>query len=218
MSTATPAELQRLIADAFDRQGWEYDLTLGRNLVEEIERAGGVDAGALARRLPAEFIERNRTTRAHAAAAIERAVGGRSVKREESATTLVFADNRRYEVRLARGAQITNSNLNVGEGTLVSVEARRDNVMAAIEAVLRAGLAGNWNAEAAGHLAEVVDGRDDIDFEDVREITADVVIAEQPKQDKVKELLNEIAVSGVGGALSTGITTGLGELLGQLPL
>jgi hypothetical protein len=220
MTPTTPEEMQRLLAHAFDRQGWEYDLTLGRTLLAEIERAGGVDADALARQVPTLFIERNHTSRPNVAAVIERAVGGRSVKRGEGATTLVFADNRRYEVRLARGAQITNSNLNLGDGTQVNInlEASKEDVMAAIEVILRAGLTGEWNEDAARELASVIESRNDVDFEDVREITAEVVEVEEPTQGKVKALLGKIAVSGLGGALGTGISSGLGEMLGQLPM
>jgi hypothetical protein len=220
MSETTPARMQRLIADAFDKQGWEYDLTLGPTLVAEIEHEGTVDAERLVRRVPAAFIERNRTTRSTVAAVIDRAVGGHSLKRDEAVTTLVFADNRRYEVRLGRGAQIHNSNLNVGEGMQVNVDlkAREDDILAAVESILRAALAGDWNEEAARDLASVIDSRDDIDLDDVRELAAEVVQTEQPKQGRVKALLGKIAVSGLGGALGTGLSAGLGTLLTQLPI
>lgn len=74
------------------------------------------------------------------------------------------------------------------------------------------------NADAARDLASVIDEREDIDVDDVREITTDVVNAEQPQQGRVRTMLNQIAVSGLGGALSTGISLGLGELIGQLPM
>jgi hypothetical protein len=219
MTKATPAEMQRLIADAFDRQGWEYDLTLGRTLVAEIERAGGVDAEALARHVPAAFIERNRTSRSSVAAAIERAVGDRQVKPEAAQATVVINDNR-YQVNVSGASQISNSRLNVGDGTQINVDvnASKENVLAAIEALLRSGLTDAWNADAARDLASVIDQRDDIDVEDVREITTEVVKAERPKQGRVRTMLNEIAVSGLGGALSTGISSGLGEFIAQLPI
>jgi hypothetical protein len=207
MTDSTPSELQRLVAGEFDRQRWEYDLTIGQTLLAEIERSGEVNAARLAERLPAEFFHRNRTSRENVVAAIERAVGGRSPKRREAAATLVFADNRRYEVKLGRGAQINNN-----------LEASKEDVLAAVEAMLGAGLAGDWNQDAARDLAAVIESRDDLDFDDVREITAEVVRAEQPKQGRVKELLGKIATGGLGGALGTGISTGLGELIGQLPM
>lgn len=221
MSDATPSELQRLIAAEFDQQRWEYDLNVGDSLVAEIERTGDVVPDKLVQRLPAAFFQRNRTTRELVAAAITRAVGGRTPKRPEEPvqSTLVFDNSRHYEVTLGKGAQITNSQLNVGEGTQinVSVQASRDDVLAAVEALLRAGLAGDWNDDAARELATVLGGRDDIGYEDVQEITAEVVRTEQPRQGHVKELLWKIATSGLGGALATGISAGAGELIHLLP-
>jgi hypothetical protein len=221
MTDTTPAELQRLIAAEFDRQRWEYDLSVGETIVAEIERAGDVPPDKLTQRLPPEFFQRNRTSRDLVAAAIGRAVGGRTPKRPEPThSTLVFENSRHYEVTLGKGAQITNSQLNVGEGTQinVSVQANKDEVLAAVEALLRAGLAGDWNNDAARELATVIDSRDDIGYENVQEITAEVVQAEQPKQGRVKELLLKIATGGIGGALGTGISAGAGKLIQQLPI
>jgi hypothetical protein len=221
MSDASPAELQRLIAAEFDRQRWEYDLSVGEHIVAEIERAGEVIPDKLAQRLPTEFFQRNRTSRDLVAAAIRRAVGGRTPKPSEPVlSTLVFDNSRHYEVKLGKGAQITNSQLNVGEGTQinVSVQASKDDVLAAVEALLRAGLVGDWNNDAARELATVLDSRDDIGYEDVQKITAEVVRAEQPKQGRVKELLLKIASGGLGGALATGISAGAGELIPLLPI
>lgn len=221
MTGATPSELQRLIAAEFDRQRWEYDLSVGESIVAEIERAGEVAADQLVQRLPPEFFQRNRTSRDLVAAAIGRAIGGRRPKRPQPThSTLVFDNRRHYEITLGKSAQITNSQLNVGEGTQinVSVQANKDDVLAAVEALLRAGLAGDWNNDAARELATVIDRRDDIGYEDVQEITAEVVQVEQPKQGRVRELMTKIAVGGIGGALGTGISAGAGEILQQLPI
>ena len=220
MTDTTPSELQRLIAAEFDRRRWEYDLDVGPKLVAEIERSGGVDADQLARLLPAEFFHRNQTTRANVAGALERAVGGRTPKRGAAGATLVFADNRRYELKIGKGTQISNSPINVGTGTQfnVSLDASKTDLLGAVEAVIRAGLAGDWNADAARELADVIDGRGDIDYDDVREITAAVAKAEQPKQGRVKKFLTDIAVGGLGGTLGTGVSAGLGEVMNQLPM
>lgn len=221
MSDTSPSELQRLIAAEFDRQHWEYDLSVGDSLVAEIERTGEVVPDKLVQGLPAAFFQRNRTSRELVASAIGRAVGGRTPKRPEAPAhqTLVFDNSRHYEVKLGKGAQITNSHLNVGEGTQinVSVQASKDDVLAAVEALLRAGLAGDWNVGAAHELATVIDGRGDVGYEEVQSVTAEVVQADQPKQGRVKELLLKIATSGLGGALATGISAGAGELIHQLP-
>jgi hypothetical protein len=222
MSDASPSELRRLIAAEFDRQRWEYDLSIGDSIVAEIARAGEVAPERLAERIPAEFFQRNRTSRELVADAIGRAVGGRTPKRTEEPAhrTLVFDNSRHYDVKIGKGAQITNSPLNVGEGTQtnVSVQASRDDVLSAVEALLLGGLVGDWNDGAAHDLAGVIDRRDDVSYEDVQEITAAVIQTEQPKQGRVKELMTKIAVGGFGGALATGISAGAGELIHQLPV
>lgn len=220
MTDTTPSELQRLIAAEFDRRRWEYGLDVGPKLVAEIERSGDVNANKLVRVLPPEFFHRNQTNRDIVAGAIERAVSGRTPKREAAGATLVFEDNRRYELKIGKRAHVTNSPINVGSGTQlnVSVDASKRELLGAVEAVIRAGIAGDWNADAARELADVIDGRADIDYDDVRQITAEVAKAEQPKQGRVKKFLTDIAVGGLGGALGTGISAGLGEVIHQLPM
>jgi hypothetical protein len=221
VSDAAPSELQRLIAAEFDRQRWEYDLGVGESIVAEIERTGEVIPDQLVQRLPAAFFRRNCTSRDLVASAIGRAVGGRTPKRPEEPAqrTLIFDNSRHYDVKLGTGAQITNSQLNVGEGTQinVSVQGSKEDVLAAVEALLRAGLAGDWNIDAARELATVIDSRDDVGYEEVQAVTAEVVQDDQPKQGRVKELLLKITTSGLGGALATGISAGAGELIHQLP-
>lgn len=219
MTDATPAELQQLIAAEFDRRRWEYDLTIGRQLVAEIERRGAIDARGLVQKIPTEFLHRNHTNRDTVAAALERAIGGLTPKRDPAFASLVINDNR-YQVNISGGSKIENSKLNVGEGTQINVDvhASRDDVLTAVEAILRAGLAEEWNADAARDLANVIDARDDVDFEDVRAITTEVIDAEKPPRGRVKALLEKIALSGLGGALATGISAGAGEVISQLPL
>jgi hypothetical protein len=219
VSDTTPAAMQRLIAAEFERHGWDYDLSVGRAIVEAAEERGGVVGTELAAKVSAEFLARHRTTREDVASAIDSAIGGRQVKREAAQATVVINDNR-YQVNLSGGSQIEDSKLNIGDGTQINVDvkASKENILAAVEALVRSGLADSWNTGAARDLATVIDQRDDIDVEDVREITTEVVKAEQPKQGRVRTMLNAIAVSGLAGALSTGISSGLGELIGQLPL
>jgi hypothetical protein len=217
MSDTTPAAMQRLLAAEFERQGWDYDLSVGRDIVEEAERRGEVDGAALAKRVSVEFLARTGASREDVADAIDSAIGGRHLTREPD-QALVINDNR-YQVNLTGNSQINNSKLNVGDGTQINVDvnASKDNVLAAVAALLRSGLSEAWNGDAARDLASVIDGREDIGLNDVREITAEVVKADQPTQGKVKTLLGKIAVSGLGGALGTGLSAGLGELLTQLP-
>jgi hypothetical protein len=219
MSTATPAEFQRLIATAFDSQGWEYDLAVGRQLVDAVRKQRGVDATRLVGVLPGTFFERNRVSKSVVATVIERALVGQSLREESRMpTTIVIAGNN-YQVNVGEGASIVNSNLNLGEGTQIvaSSDADKQDVLLAVEAIVRAGLAGDWNDEAAKELAALVDSRSDLDYEDVQKVASDLVKAEQPSKQHVKDFLTRIATSGLAGALATGITTGVGEAVTHLP-
>jgi len=220
VSDTTPAAMQRLLAAEFERHGWEYDLAVGREIVEEIERQGDVNGGELAKSISAEFLARTRASREEIADAIEHAIGGRTPKRDDHAMTTVVINDNRYQVNLGRGAQITDSKLNIGPGTQINVDvhASKDEVLGAVEAILRAGLAGSWNEDAARDLAALIDSRDDVNVDDVREITTEVVRAEAPRQSRARQLLYRIAAGGVGGALGTGISAGVGEIISQLPL
>jgi hypothetical protein len=219
MTEATPAGLQRLIATTFDAQGWEYDLSVGSQLVEAIQKQGGVDSAKLVRILPAAFFERNRVSKDLVSKVIERAIGGITLKEEGRVVTTIVIGGNNYQLNVGAGASIVNSNLNVGEGTQIvaTADADKQDVLLAVEAIVRAGLAGDWNDEAAKELAALVDSRSDLDYEDVQKVAAEVVKAEQPDKQRVKDLLTRIATSGLAGALATGITTGVGQAITHLP-
>jgi hypothetical protein len=211
-----------MIAATFDSQGWQYDLATGPQLVEDIREHGGVDGERLARSLPAAFFERNRVPRDLVATVLERALGGRTLSEEDvgmPTTTIVIGGNN-YQLTVGAGASVVNSNLNVGDGTQIaaSADAAKEEVLLAIEAIIRAGLADDWNEDAARELAKVVDQRSDLDYEDVQTLASEVVRADQPARERVKSFLNRIAASGLGGALATGITAGVGEALTHLPM
>jgi hypothetical protein len=218
VTETTPAEAQRLLAAEFERQGWEYDLTVGREIAQRAERSGVVDAAGLARLAPREFLDRNSATREDIAGAIERALGGRAVRKDERPTSIVI-NNQTYQVDLA-GAQITRSNMNIGPGTQVNVDASggKEDVLTAVATVVAAGLAGDWNAEAVRELGAAVAARDDIAVEDIEQATADAVEAQQPNQGRVREMLRQIAVSGAAGLLTTGVSAALGGVLPHLPI
>jgi hypothetical protein len=133
-------------------------------------------------------------------------------------TTIVIGGNN-YQVNVGAGASVVNTNLNVGEGTqiIASAVADKQDVLLAVEAIVRAGLAGDWNKDAAKELASVVSDRSDLDYEDVQTVVSEVVKAEQPTKQRAKDLLGRIAASGLGGALATGITAGVGEAITHLP-
>lgn len=214
MSDFTPAEAERRLAVEFEREGWEYDLVLGRSIVEGAERQGSVDSASLARLVPAAFLDRYDATREDVAVVIAHALGEDArVGRGDESTSLVI-NNQTYNVSLG-GAQLTHSNLNIGPGTQINVNAsaRKDEVLAAVVAIVAAGLAGDWNLEAARELAAAVDARDDITLQDIEHATREAAETEQLDKGRIRDLLERIAVSGVGGALATGIVAVLGGLL-----
>jgi hypothetical protein len=211
---ATPAELQRRIAAEFDKQGWEYALGIGPDLVALTEGRGPIDAETVAAAVPQEFLQNNGTRREDVAAAIQRAIGGLSVRRDTVATSLVINDNR-YQVNLEAGSRIVASNINVGDGTQLNIDASatKSDVLSGVEVLLRAGLNGKLNVEAARELGELINGRSDISLEDIQRVTVDVVEAEKPKMERLKEFLNEIAIQALGGAMGTGIAAAIGSLM-----
>src|SRR5687767_11534196 len=108
MTATTPAELQQLLAATFDAQGWEYDLMIGRRLVEAIRSQGGVDAERLVQTLPGAFFQRNRVSKDLVAAVIERAIGGRTVEEEARVPTTLVIGGNYYQVNVGAGASIVN--------------------------------------------------------------------------------------------------------------
>ena len=134
-------------------------------------------------------------------------------------TTIVIGGNN-YQMNIGERASVIDSNLNVGEGAqiIASAAADKQDVLLAVEAIVRAGLAGEWNEEAAEDLATVISDRSDLDYEDVQRVASEVMKAERPTKLRAKELLARIAASGLGGALATGLTAGLGEAIRYLPL
>ena len=217
MITATPAVLQRKLGAEFSRRRWQYDPDVVGDLIEQIERTGAIDPPALARRVPRLFREGNDATVEDLTDAIATAIGDRTPTAEKVGVTLVFEDHSR-NLTLAGNARITGGNVNVG-GTqiVVSTNAPKEEILAGVAALVRAAVSSEWNADAARELTEVVDARDDVDYGDVHVVTVEVLEEDPPKQSRAKEMLAQIATSGVGGAVSTGITAGIGELLGQLP-
>jgi hypothetical protein len=64
----------------------------------------------------------------------------------------------------------------------------------------------------------VIQDREDIDLDDVRETTAEVLSLEQPSPSRAREMVEKIATAGLGGAFGTGITAALGHLIANPPL
>jgi hypothetical protein len=145
--------------------------------------------------LPAERLERNGATRDQVAAAIGRAIGGYTPRAAEGApVTLIFQSDNRYQLNLAEGAQISDSQVNVG-GTQINVRADspKEDVMSGVAELVRAGLRENWNPDAARELGEVVEAREDVTLEDVESVTEKVIAEESPEPERAKGMLRKIA-------------------------
>lgn len=220
MTDASPSELQHLLAVEFEQRGWEYDLDTARSTVDEAVRRGAVDAEALAARVSMVFLRRNRTDRDALARAIESAIGGRIPAPEQSAAVTLFAqDNRQYHLSMGPGAQITGSDVNVG-GTRINIHpgADADELLDGVRALVRAGLTGDWDADAASALSRALQGRADIESTDVERVTGEVVKEEAVTQGRARDFMSKVAASGLGGVLSQGIIAGGAEVLPLLPL
>lgn len=218
MTDVAPARMQSLLAAEFERQGWEWDLAVGREIVLEIERRGKVEAKSLAKLVPAAYLARNGTDRQEIAEAIENVLGDASPAPEPATTTLIIGGTH-HTLTMTAGASIVGGHVNVG-GTQINIEAdtSKQQVLDAVATLVRAGLADDWNAEAATALSQAIGARDDIGFEDVQKVTGEVVSSEAPQQGRARAFLTKVAAGGLGGALGTGISAGVGEVLTQLPI
>lgn len=206
------AELQRRLATEFEQQGWPYEHAFAPALFEHMERLGTADGATLAQHVSADFLDRHRITREHMGRVLDKAIGGQTLERDApTATTLVFTDNR-YSIQIGDHSPITNSTLNTGNQITVQASASKDDLLAAVSALVLGGLSDDWNDDAAQQLAQVIDGRDDITIEDVRDAARDAAEAAQAEPTKVKALLTRISVGATSGALGTGIVAALGAL------
>jgi hypothetical protein len=217
VSEATPAELQALLAGEFESRGWEYDMTVGADLVGEVERRRAVDPATLAAKVSGTWLARNGATREELTAAIERAIGGRVPRVADGAPVTLILNDNRYQLNMAEGAQIAGSQVNVG-GTQINVRADspKEDVMAGVAELVRAGLRDQWNPQAAGDLAGLVASRGDVTVEDVEAAVQEVVAEESPDPERAKGMLRKIAEQGLGGALAVGIVKALALALGAL--
>jgi len=214
VSDATVAQLQQLLMTEFESRGWDYDLTVGAEIVRHAEQDNPIDAPALAASVSNTWLERNGATREDVVESIERAIGARTLRVERPPATILNVDNRSYSLGMGPGAQIANSQLNVG-GTQVNVrvDAAREDVLAGVAALVRAGFAGSWNPEAARDLSQLINSRSDIGLADIEAVATEVARTEPNERTRLRRILESIATQGLSGALATGITTVIGSLL-----
>lgn len=218
MTDTDPREVLRLVAAEFDRRGWEYDLTIGKTILADIERLGHVDAHSIAGQLPRSFFHRHATTHEVVETVIDRTIGQVRLQRNASPGQVsIVTDNRTYHFNIA--GNVSDANINVGEGQQVNITTSADKpeILRAVEVLVLGALAGDWNAEAARELAATVDARDDVTVADVHKLTVALISNQHPKRQAVLGLARDIVAAGVGGALGTGIAAAVAQVVGQLP-
>lgn len=218
MTATDPSEVLRLVAAEFDRRGWEYDLTIGKAILADIQRVGQVDAHSIARGLPGSFYHRQGTTHEVVETAIDRSIGHVRLRRTDSSSEVsIVTDNRSFNFKIA--GNVSGTNINVGDGDQVNVTATADKpqVLRAVEVLILGALAGDWNPEAARELAAEVEARDDVTVADIHELTVAAISAQRPKRDAVRRFARDVLAAGCGGALGTGLATGVAQVVGHLP-
>jgi hypothetical protein len=208
---ARRAELQRRLAGEFANQGWPYDHEVGPAILDELERRGTADGAALVGQVAGYYLERHGITREQMASVLDRALGGERVQPSAPAVTTLVVNDNRHSIQIT-DSTVRDSQLNTGQQLVVNTGGEKPEVLAAVAALIRGGLVGEWNEDAARDLAEVIDQRDDITVEDVREIAKEVAEEEGAEPGKVKVLIERIATGAISGALGTGISAGLGGL------
>jgi hypothetical protein len=216
MADGNAQELQRLLADEFGRQGWDYDLSVGPNLVKEIDAAGKVDPDRLAETIPSTFLQKNDATRQAVAAAIRNAVGGNTLIAESPTIMTLVVHGNNYSLTLGEGATIGGHVNVVGTQIVVEESAPKQHVLDAIAALIRAGLTDGLNGDAARALGDAIAARDDIDMVDIERTTLNVVKADAPPVERVRTLLASLGTQAVAGALGLGMASGIGQALPYL--
>lgn len=215
------AELEAMLAEEFGAQGWDYSLGISRALAGGLIEGSPVNPTALAMRVSAGDLERIGIGREDLTAAIERSIGTYLIaERPAPQSITVTINDQRYQLHVSGSARVEGSYLNFG-GTQVNidvdVDVSRDQVMAGVEALLRAGLAGEWDPAAAEALAQVISTRGDLSAEEISTLTQEVGKAERPEPGRIRALLEKVAVGAATSTLGQGLTAGLGLLLQNPP-
>ncbi|MFL5833456.1 MAG: hypothetical protein ACJ76B_05710 [Solirubrobacterales bacterium] len=220
MKELPAAELEAMLAEEFGAQGWDYSLGVSRALAGGLAEGSPVDPTALAERVSTGDLKRIGIERDDLVVAIERSVGAYCVAtRPTSQSVSITINDQRYQLHVSDSARVEGSYLNLG-GTQVNVDidVSRDQVLAGVEALLRAGLAGEWDPAAAEALGEVISARGDLSANEISALTQEVGKVERPDPGRIRALLEKVAVGAASSTLSSGLTTGLGLLLQNPPL
>jgi hypothetical protein len=205
-------ELQRRLAAEFESRGWDYDLATVPAILDELEQKGSANPTRLAEAVSSDFLARNRATRGEVADVIAIAIADRTVQRGVGGAVQITINDHSHSINVGPAAHVSGTSLNTGSQVAIHGASPKDDVLDAVATLVTAGLRGDWNVEAAEELGHVVEARADVDYEDVRQRA--LVASEHLGTDiaRAKSLLEQIAVSGLGGALGTGIVAALGAI------
>ena len=219
----TRAQMRSRLASEWEAMGWEWDLQIGGLILDRVAAGGSVDPQAIAATLPSSYMSRYGSDRKQLAEVIERAIGGQSIEADPAkaqSTVIINGDTYNLSVELSGEAKIENSPINVGSGPQVNIDidATREAVFTGIEALLHAGLAGSWDANAAQALGKVIEERGDLNAEEISTFTQEVGKIEKPDPGRLRALLEQVAVGAATSTLGQGLTAGLGLLLQNPPL
>jgi len=219
----TRGRMRAALAAEWEANGWEWDMQIGAFILDRVAADGRVNPEAIAATLPSSYMSRYGSDRESLAEAIERAIGGESIEADPvgaSSTVIINGDTYNLSFALSEGAKIENSPIKVGPGaqTNINIDASREAVFAGIEALLRSGLAGSWDEEAARALSGVIEERGDLSAEQISEFTQEVGRTADPEPGRVRALLEKVAVGAATSTLGQGLAAGLGLLLQNPPL
>lgn len=218
----TRGRMRAALAAEWEANGWEWDMQIGGLILDRVAADGSVDPKAIAAALPRSYMNRYGSDREFLADAIERAIGGESIETDPvgaSSTVIINGDTYSPSFELSEGAKIANSPIKVGPGpqTNINVDASREAVFNGIEALLRSGLTGSWDAAAARALGEVIEARGDLSAEQISDFTQEVGEVERPEPERIRALLEHVAIGAASSTLGQGLTAGLGLLLQNPP-
>lgn len=213
----TRARMRSRLASEWEAMGWEWDLQVGALLLDYVEAAGAVDASDLAGVLPASYLSRYETDRETLAEVIDRALGAEILDSEVTSASIVTVNGDSFNLtfNLSDNAKIENSPFNIGPGTQINLDmgAGRDELLNALGALVAAGLSGDWNSGAALALGRVIEEQDTLSTVDIRNAVLQAGELSGADPAKVRELIEKVAVSGLGGFLATSLGSGLTDLL-----
>lgn len=205
------------LAAEWEAMGWEWDLQIGGLILDRVAEAGAVDSDALAGALPGSYLVRYGASREDISSSISRAIGGETLDAEsaERSTVSVIVSGDSYTLNFGNNARIENSAVNVGRGAQIKIDATadRNDLINALSVLVASGLAGRWDERAAHAIGGAIEEKDLLSLEDVR---AAVVGAGQEAgvdASGIQELLEKVAVGGLGSFLATGLSSGLTDLL-----